>query len=611
MRFILFFLCVFQITIAQPNYWQQKADYQMTIDFDDELHQFTGLQKLIYTNNSPDTLSNVYYHLYYNAFQPGSMMDMRSQNLLDPDPRVGSKISELKKNEQGWTKIHRLSMDGRSQSFYVNGTILEVKLDESILPGHSVRFEMDFRSQVPIHIRRTGRNNSEGVSYSMAQWYPKICEYDDDGWHATPYVGREFYGVWGNFDVTIKIVDKYTLGAGGELVNKEEIGRGYSEADSKPNGSKLSWNFKAENVHDFVWAADPDFIVISRPVFDGKIFYYVFEDEDIIKSNWLKFAAAIEEAYKYMNENYGTYPYPNFSFIQGGDGGMEYPMATLVLGEKRIGSLIGTGVHELMHCWYYGVIANNESLHPWMDEGIAGYLEDEVLNHLAKKGFLNRDPINPPQRNKIEQFTNYAKQGFEEPLSIHADHFDFNQTYTVAVYLKGAVMLSQLEYIIGKKTFKKALNKFYNEWQFKHPDANDFMRSMEKTAGIELDWFKQYWLNSTQKIDYSIKKVDQNLQDSKAIVHLERKGGMPMPIDLLIMYDNGSTEIVNIPLRIMRGSKSDENRSNRFRTAEDWPWTHPEYFLELNTKGRKILSLEIDSSNRLADIDRDNNTWKP
>ena len=227
---------------GQPDRWQQRVKYVMDIDMNVETNRFTGKQKLEYTNNSPDTLTRVFYHLYFNAFQPGSMMDTRSRrqgsivfrtdrngnNISDWDERVKDRIQNLKPDEIGYQKIISLKMNGRPQNFKVLETILEVKLDKPILPKSKVVFDMDFEAQVPLQVRRSGRDNSvTKVRYSMSQWYPKICEYDYEGWHPTPYVGREFYGVWGDFSVNISIDKKYILGGTGYLQNADQVGYGY------------------------------------------------------------------------------------------------------------------------------------------------------------------------------------------------------------------------------------------------------------------------------------------------------------------------------------------------------------------------------------------------
>ena len=285
-------------SFAQPDRWQQRVKYKMDINMNVQTNQLTGKQRLEYSNNSPDTLTRVFYHLYFNAFQPGSMMDTRSRRQgtiqigrgVDWDDRVKDTILGLKPDEIGYQKIISLKMNGRPQKFTMMETILEVDLDKPILPRSKVVFDMDFEAQVPIQIRRSGRDNAKTkIRYSMSQWYPKICEYDAEGWHPTPYVAREFYGVWGDFDVKIKIDKSYVLGGTGYLQNPENIGYGYEKQGTKisrPAGDKLTWNFMAKNVHDFMWAADPDYIHISRKVRDSLTVHVLYKPTNTPAAEW-------------------------------------------------------------------------------------------------------------------------------------------------------------------------------------------------------------------------------------------------------------------------------------------------------------------------------------
>lgn len=234
MKYILnvFFLtAVFFSAFAQNNhsYWQQEVDYKMNIEMDVKSFQYKGAQELKYTNNSPDTLNKVFYHLYFNAFQPGSEMDVRSRTVADPDSRVGDRISKLSPSEIGYIKPTLFTQDGATLKYNIEGTVMEVMLNKPILPGQSTVFNMNWDAQVPLQIRRSGRNNADGVALTMTQWYPKLAEYDFEGWHADPYIGREFHGVWGNFDVTITIDENYTIGGTGYLQNPAEVGHGYTE----------------------------------------------------------------------------------------------------------------------------------------------------------------------------------------------------------------------------------------------------------------------------------------------------------------------------------------------------------------------------------------------
>lgn len=583
--------------ISQETYWQQKAEYEMEIDFDDTNHRYDGLQKLTYHNNSPDTLFKAFFHLYPNAFQPGSMMDVRSRNIVDPDPRVGDRIAGLTKDEIGYLRVSSLEQNGQSVIFRESGTILEVDLAKPILPGKKATFEMSFQGQVPIQIRRSGRYNREEVAYSMSQWYPKLSEFDHMGWHADPYVGREFHGVWGSFDVKITIDSAYTLGGTGVLKNPQEIGHGYEEPGKKmkrSEGSKLTWHFVAEDVHDFVWAADKEYRHDQQVLEDGTIIHYIYKDTEDLRTNWGKLPEYVEKTFAYANDNYGQYPYPQYSIIQGGDNGMEYAMATLINGKRSFGSLIGVTVHEIMHSWYHMLLASNEGMYPWMDEGFNTYTGSRVMNFL----------FDSDQGRNYNSYIALTKSGKDEPMSKMADHFNTNYAYSANSYSKGGVFLAQLEYVLGLENLDKGLLRYFDEWSFKHPGPNDFIRVMEKVSGMELKWYLSYMLNTTEVIDYAIDGVEAVGDQTK--ITLERIGNFPMPIDLHITYKDGSTEMINIPLRMMRDSKPSPG-GVIFSVAEDWPWTHPEYTLTIDKDISEIVRVEIDSTQRLADVNRDNN----
>ncbi len=592
--------CFSFFSFAQQERWQQRVEYKMEIDFDVNNHQFTGIQNIKYYNNSPDDLNRVFYHLYFNAFQPGSMMDVRSNTILDGDPRVKGKITKMKPNEIGYHKIKSLKHNGKDVKYKVVGTILEVELNEAIPAGGTANLDMEFESQVPIQTRRSGRDNKEGISYSMSQWYPKLCEYDYQGWHANPYIGREFHGVWGDFDVKINIDSKFIIGGTGYLQNPEEIGHGYTDYEVKPSSDKLEWHFVAPNVHDFVWGADPDYKHTKLERADGMVMHFFYQPGPGTSANWEALPKVMDAAFGFINTNFGQYPYKQYSFIQGGDGGMEYPMATLITGKRKFGSLVGVSVHELMHSWFQMILGTNESLYAWMDEGFTEYASSEVNNFLRKQNLLPGEVREFPHLSANSGLIRFNESGYEEPLSTHADHFQTNRAYSVAAYVKGHVFLTNLQYIIGKPAFDRGMLKYYDTWKFRHPNPNDFIRIMEKEADMELDWFKEYMVNTTFLIDYGIKNVEENGKKTTKVT-MERINPFPMPIDVVVTYKNGKQELFNIPLRIMRGEKKQEFSDMGYTVLEDWPWTHPTYEFTIDAKMKKIEKIEIDPSKRLAE----------
>jgi uncharacterized protein YijF (DUF1287 family) len=590
---------------AQPGYWQQRVKYAMDIDMNIATNRFSGKQQLDYTNRSPDTLRKVFYHLFWNAFRPNSMMDNRSRALgqimvngaPDWDVRVQDRIQNLKPEEIGYQKVISLKMNGVPQPFREEETILEVNLTKPILPNTTVHFDMEFEAQVPLQIRRSGRDNPDTrVRYSMSQWYPKICEYDCEGWHATPYVGREFYGVWGDFDVTIHIDKTFILGGTGYLQNPQEIGYGYETSESKvkrPAGAKLDWHFYAPNVHDFVWAADPEFKHVTKKLRNDLTLHLLYKTTNEQEKNWLNILTTAEKMLPYMEQTYGAYPYKQYSFIHGGDGGMEYPMATLLKDA-------GGWMHEWMHSWYQGMLGTNELKYAWMDEGFTQYAA------ARNWGFFNKDTsADQTYRREYNAYFSYARSNSQEPMTTYADYFSTNMACAYSSYYKGAVFMVQLGYIVGEQAMNRILLEYYRQWRFKHPDANDFFRIAEKESNMQLGWYQDFWIKSIKKIDYGIDSLWE--VNGKTRIRLRMLGQVPMPIDVLLQFGDGTKEQAYIPLYSMFGAKPPENKNIPRFVYEPWKWTSTSYEFEVNHKLTDLKLIEIDASHRMADVNRNNN----
>ena len=655
--FILFLFSSFTL-FAQPDRWQQRVKYTMNIDMNVQNNQYKGKQQIEYWNNSPDTLNRVFFHLYWNAFQPNSMMDVRSRRqggiilgkdrngneIGDWDPRVEDRIVNLTPEEIGYEKVSSIKMNGREQKTKLHETILEVMLDKPILPKSKVVFDMEWDAQVPLQVRRSGRDNpSTLVRYTMTQWYPKLVEYDYEGWHPTPYIAREFYGVWGDYDVKINIDGNYMLGGSGTIANANEVGYGYGSNGSKGPGSKakkLTWHFVAPNVHDFAWAADPEYKHIVKQVPGGPTINVIYNGqpsrdvwEDMSPAAragykndfnnyaqkwdglWEDVANAAVTVFPYIKKTFGDYPYKQYSFIHGGDGGMEYPNCTMISGPS-----IGTAFHEWMHSWYQGMLGTNESLYPWMDEGFTEFATNKVEEYYRQQ-VIRKNLANNPEALKrsdsvaaikpLLQAPNYngyfrlVKSGKEEAMSTHSDHYNTNFAYSNAAYSKGAVFLEQLGYIIGAKKRDEVLLDYYRQWRFKHPNASDFIRVAEKASNIQLDWYKEYWVSSTKTIDYAIDSLWEVGNGTN--IRLRNLGMMPMPIDVKVTFKDGSSEWHYIPMSLMFGEKPAEEGQEGRKVYEEWRWTHPTYEITSSRKLTDITSVEIDPSFRMADVERKNN----
>ncbi|MGK4566499.1 M1 family metallopeptidase [Flavobacterium sp. 3HN19-14] len=617
MLFSFVFIGISKISAQSTGYWQQHVDYKMDVVMDTKNYQYKGKQELVYTNNSPDTLKRVFYHLYPNAFQPGSEMDARLQAIKDPDGRMvtktkvdgkevkESRIKNLKPNEIGFLKITNFKQDGASAEAKTVGTILEVTLAKPILPNQKTTFTLDFDGQVPVQIRRSGRNNSEGVELSMSQWYPKIAEFDFEGWHADPYIAREFHGVWGNFDVNITIDKAYTLGGSGYLQNKNEIGHGYQDAgvDVKiPSKTKtLTWHFIAPMVHDFTWAADKDYLHDTAQVPGGATIHFIYKNNPAIIDNWKKLQPTTVRLMEFYNKTVGKYPYDQYSVIQGGDGGMEYAMCTLIVGNGTYEGILGTTAHEMAHSWFQHILASNESKHGWMDEGFTTFLEDIGMNEIAAEKLVN------PFEGSYTTYAALANSGKEQSLTTHADRYDENRSYSIASYVKGELFLSQMIYLLGKENLMQILKRYYHDFKFKHPTPNDITRTAERVSGANLNWYLTDFAETTNTIDYGIKNVADN--GATTTVTLERIGRMPMPMDILVEYNDGSKETFYIPLRMMSFEKPNQHPVLKRTVLADWAWAYPTYDFIISKAKSSIKKITIDPDGLMADVKKDNNVF--
>ncbi len=595
----LFFALVFTLSINGQNSWQQNANYKIYIDLDVKKNTFKGSQEVLYTNNSPDTLNKVFFHLYFNAFRPESDMAERLNNGDDNNRRFDVNIKDLEPHEYGQLKVSNLKQDGLNIDSFVSDTILEVTLTNPILPGESSLFTMNFNGQIPITIRRAGRDSPMGVKYSMAQWYPKISEYDYEGWNTAPYTGREFHGVWGDFDVTIKIDKDFIVAASGYI----------QETDPNNNklgylsGKKRVWNFKAPKVHDFTWAADSEYIHDIYPGPNGVRLNFYYKNDPKIIANWKTLQPVTAELMDFFNNYIGEYPYKQYSVVQGGDGGMEYSMLTLLNYGEELIPLISVTSHELAHAWFQGVLATNEMNHAWMDEGSASYFGELAESHVFNIDF---HPIFTER--PYQDYISLATSGQEMPLATNANRFKFNRAYEDAAYDKGFVFLSQLNYIIGEKAFEKTIKNYFDKYKFTHPLPNDLRRVAEQSSGILLNWYLTDWTQTTNQIDYAVKNVES--RKKKSVITLERIGLMPMPLEILVRYKDGNEEFYYIPISLMRGEKSKPEYADKWIQLEDWSWAYKKYEFEIKSKMESIKSIDINPTGLLADVDTSNNIIK-
>ena len=607
MRLFYLFSFIFSLSSAQQNaYYQQSAKYKMDIDVDAENFTYQGKQTLTYTNNSPDELKVVYFHLYWNAFKAGSMMDQRVGGQgKNGDSRLQkdgiSRLASIPKTEEGAQNIHWIKQNGKDLKFEIQETIMKVELATPIKPNSSTTFTMDWDAVIPMQIRRSGRNNREGIDMTVTQWYPKIAEYDYDGWATFDYVGREFHAPFSDFEVNIKIDKNYVIGAGGILENPLEV-KGYDEKATikTDDKNKATWKWSAKNMLDFAWAADKDYTVENFTVLDGPKVYYVYQKSDKTKL-WSDSKPYITQFFQLMNATFGRYTYPTYSFIQGGDGGMEYGMCTMILGEANsLEGLLGLMVHEGGHSWNQQIMAYNESTRPWMDEGFTSYYENLVMHQILPPKVATANPF----VGTLNAYRNFVKRGIEEPAVWFGDHHDNGGAYSFASYVKGELFLVQLGYIMGEQNLSVTMKEFYNTWKLKHPTDRDLMHIAQKVSGMDLKWFQNYWINTTKTIDYGIKEVKYDANSTT--ITLINNGTVPMPIDFSILTKDKKVINYQIPLNMTHVWKKKDIYGD-FATLNYWPWTQKEYTFTIPYNKSQISTLGIDFSQRLADVNMADN----
>jgi hypothetical protein len=635
-KFIALFLFVVSNAFAQPSdYWQQHVSYTISGTLIDSIHSFDGKLSVVYTNNSPDTLHEVWFHLYYNAFQPGSMMYERAKALNDRG--IVEKIDHYKRSDWGEQRIPEVEefhaghganyeIVKMKPKFEVAGTIMKVELNYALPPHDSVIIIMPFFVEIPPLTRRGGWMNDAGIKYSMSQWYPKICEYDREGWHHQEYVAREFYGVYGDFDVRMNVPAKYCVGSTGQCQNPEVVGWGYDQIahgikkgkfypDSVPSTqySKLiPWHFKASNVHDFAWVAH-EYIHEWDTWSDTVTVHCLYKPSE--EQYWSEAMPNTFKMLDHHSKKVGWYQYRNFTNTHGGDGGMEYPQL-IMDGNPGLGLIM----HEGGHQWFYGMIGNNETRYAFLDEGFTEFIEMtgvEATYGRHHERDPNRDsswltrtfiPAPDMRRDYYRSYLDLAAAGYEEPLTIPHDWFRENIN-AGQVYFKTLAGLAQLEYVLGDSVFWAGMHEYFRRWHFHHPNLNDFKRTMQDVSGADLDYYFDEWFGSTRTMDYAACGLNSDKQDDgtyRTTVKLKNKSLGVAPIDLTLHYDDGSTGIATIPLSVNQGLGYKKPEAGRL-FFPSWDWVSPEYKGSINTP-KGVDWYEIDSSCRLMDLNRRNNT---
>lgn len=605
--FIVLILCNSSTNLDAAEYFQQYVNYEIDVELIPELGRLEGKEKLIYVNNSPDTLSNLFFHLYFNKFRSGSYANPFSKRTI------------------AYIDIKSLENEsGQKLNYNIDNTILNLSLKERpILPGDSLSLIFDFLSVLPHSQSRFGYT---GDHFDIGNWYPVPAVYDQDGWHPDQHIDAEFYQEWGDYRVNIKVPKDFVVGATGVLLNPEVLPDSITFKERKIkyynlqelDTSKVTYEFWAEKVHDFAWSADPELVLVKKSVKGIDLNFLLMPYR---YGEWENVIDDCVDGFGLLYDLIGQYPYKQLTIVDGyiTAGGIEYPNIVMIndlVIDKR--QLAITVIHEMAHQWFYGLLGNNQTRYGWMDEGFASFYEISCTEKIwgKKSNFFEKQEgfwtrlfgleINARRYSYLNYF-DYALSGVAEPINTHYDQFQ-NDPYTPQ-YDKTAVVLFTLQNMIGDSLFNKAIKNYFNEWKYSHPQPNDLFRSFERTTNMELDWFWDEWLNKTWTCDYRIEAIRNKWNDFDSLSYssyilLKRIQPVSMPLDLRLTLKNGQILNYRIPIEgWLRNNNTQEN------DLKPWHISNKDYLLNLKLPD-KISKVEIDPEHKIPEINVFNNDNK-
>jgi hypothetical protein len=593
-----------------PGYWQQRADYSIKASLDTSESKISGSETITYTNNSPNSLDHLWLQLDQNLFMEGSRGNYEFNS-----PR--SRYRGAFQNGGDELSSVIVVQDGKKvESHYiVDDTRMRIDLEKPI-PAHGgkVQLEIVWSFVVPKYgSDRLGRFESkDGTVFEIAQWYPRLYVYDDvNGWNPQPYLGEgEFYLEYGDFDVQITAPRDLILVATGVLQNADQVltktererlalarkvdstvhvisEDEIAKPSTRPEGKgDLTWKFRAENVRDFSWAASKAFIWDASH-WDNILLMAVYPREGISTDTskgpgWEKDIDYMRHTFKFYSETYYHFPYPVATNVAGIVGGMEYPMIVFCSVNSRGQGLDFVTDHEFGHGWFPMTVGSDERRYAWMDEGVNTFINYYSGTDLyGDKFFLARTGQADTMAKRMEFFKS------AEPIMAFADQIK-PMDYGYLEYFKPAFALRLLrEQVVGPEKFDLGFKKYIQRWAFKHPQPADFFRTIADYSGENLDWFWREWFYSNEVLDQAVDSVVSDSAQSR--IFISNKDGMVMPFKLLVTFDDGTMDSLNVPI-------------------EAW-YLGKNYTLPL-FGDKKIEKVVIDPDHVLPDVNRDNNVWE-
>ena len=596
-----------------PLYWQNRADYKIDVSLDEAKNEITGTTVITYTNNSPDALEFLWLQLDQNIFKPES----RGSAII---PLSGSRNGAAGQVFESGYKIQTVKLlDGSSErelSYLIDDTRLQVFLPSPLqAKAQSLKLKIEYSFIVPSYgSDRMGILDSKnGKIFNIAQWYPRMCVYDDVlGWNITPYTGpSEFYLEYGDFDIAISVPASHIVVCSGELLNPDEVytekqrqlweeaggsdktvsirsAREVKDVASRPQGKeRLTWRFRIENARDAAWASSSAFVLdaarINLPGGKKALAISAYPGESDGKSSWGRSTEYVKAAIEFYSEKWMVYPYPTAINVAGNISGMEYPGIVFCKWKDRSKSLWEVTDHEFGHTWFPMIVGSNERLHGWMDEGLCTFINYFGSEHFNKGEYADSRP-------DMHRWARILTGPQIEPVVSSPDNMKESNIAYLLYYKPAMGLLMLRDEILGPERFDRAFKAYIERWSYKHPTPDDFFRTIENVAGEDLSWFWRGWFLNNWKLDQAITEVKYNKGDPRKglLVTIDNLEKMAMPVILEVKSKNGNRSRIKLPVEIWKRNTS---------------WT----FLYPSTE--EIASVTIDPDHVFPDSNSDNNRW--
>lgn len=569
-----------QVAYAQQaGYWQQHVDYEINVVLDDVQHALNGSLAMRYTNNAPEALTEIWIHLWPNAYKDNSTAFARQKV-----EQGSTRFQFAKDEERGYIDNLDFKVNGEAVTLTYdeqNPDIAKLTLNQPLQPGQTINIKTTFHVKLPYCFSRLGH---VGQQYQITQWYPKPAVYDAKGWHPIPYLDQgEFYSEFGNYHVFITVPKNYVVGGSGDLMTPSEV----KWLDSLSNVAKgRDWNtlnmdfpasstetktleYVLKDAHDFAWFADKRFNVVkgevTLPESERKVTTYAFFPDKHAK-NWMAAEGYVGRAVMFYSEHVGEYPWNTAQAVDGtleveGAGGMEYPTITVIAGDHDPETLDNIITHEVGHNWFYGILGSNEREHAWMDEGINSFYENRYMDTYYTRGnalgvpagvvaFFGGDSSSVDQT--VWQFNQVSQcQNRFQPVDMHAAEYAAIN-YGLVVYMQTAYYFRYLQDVLGQDEFDRIMHIYYTEYQFKHPYPEDMLALFERETGEQYDWFFTKLLQADRGPDYSVHK----LQKANTAIALTVKNESDIPAAFSIAVMSGDSVLRTDWYRGFTGSQT-------------------------------------------------------